>query len=57
VLSKSTDTQFDAAFSAIVLFNPLGSTRHDLVEVDLNIPEGIAAFDLIDENSLPYILK
>jgi alpha-mannosidase len=48
-LSQATDTQYDA-FSAIVLFNPLGSTHHDLVEVDLNIPEGIAAFDLIDEN-------
>jgi mannosylglycerate hydrolase len=49
-LSQATDTQFDDSFSAIVLFNPLGSTHHDLVEVDLNIPEGIVAFDLIDED-------
>jgi len=49
-LALAADTKSSDAFSAIVLFNPLGSTHHDLVEVDLNIPEGIAAFDLIDEN-------
>ena len=49
-LSQAADTQSDDAFSAIVLFNPLGSTHHDLVEVELNVPEGIAAFELVDEN-------
>jgi alpha-mannosidase len=51
-LSKATDTRSDDAFSAVVLFNPLGNTRHNLVEVKLNIPEGIAAFELIDENRI-----
>jgi len=51
-LSQATDTRSEDAFSAVVLFNPLGNTHHDLVEVELNIPEGIAAFELIDENRI-----
>jgi mannosylglycerate hydrolase len=51
-LSQATDTRSEDAFSAVVLFNPLGNTIHDLVEVELNIPEGIAAFELIDENKI-----
>jgi alpha-mannosidase len=51
-LSQATDTRSKDAFSAVVLFNPLGNTHHDLVEVELNIPEGIAAFELIDENRI-----
>jgi mannosylglycerate hydrolase len=51
-LSQATDTQFEDAFSAVVLFNPLGNTHHDLVEVEFNIPEGITAFELIDENRI-----
>ena len=51
-LSLATDTRSNDAFSAIVLFNPLGNTHHDIVEVELNIPEGIAAFELIDENRI-----
>ena len=47
-LSQAVHTQSDDAFSAIVLFNPLGNTHHDLVEVELNIPEKIAAFELND---------
>jgi len=51
-ISQATDTRSEDAFSAVVLFNPLGNTHHDLVEVELNIPEGIAAFELIDENRI-----
>jgi len=47
-LSRAIDTQLNDAVSAVVLFNPLGNTHHDLVEVDLNIPKEIAAFELID---------
>jgi mannosylglycerate hydrolase len=49
-ISGAVDTQSNDAFSAIVLFNPLGITHHDLVEVELNIPDGFAAYELIDEN-------
>ncbi len=48
-LSRAADTRASDAFSAIVLFNPLGTLHHDLVEVELNVPEGITAFELIDE--------
>jgi alpha-mannosidase len=47
-LSQAVDTQITDAFSAIVLFNPHGTTHHDQVELELNIPEGIAAFELVD---------
>lgn len=55
-LSQAIDTQLEPAFSAIVLFNPLGNAHHDLVEVELNIPEGIAAFELTDSEGavLPH---
>ena len=47
-LSQATDTQSENAFSAIVIFNPHGFAHRDLVEVELNIPEEIAAFELVD---------
>ena len=57
-ISRAVDTRADdafsegafseEAFSSIVLFNPHSSVRQDLVEVALNIPEDIAAFELID---------
>jgi alpha-mannosidase len=55
-LSQAVDTQLDEAFSAIVLFNPLGNLHHDLVEVELNIPEGSGDFELIDaaETVIPH---
>jgi mannosylglycerate hydrolase len=49
-LSRATDTRSDDAFAAIVLFNPLGNTHHDLVQVELNVPEGIAAYEIVDED-------
>jgi mannosylglycerate hydrolase len=50
------DTQFGGVFSAVVLFNPFSETHHDLVEVALNIPEGIAAYELInaDKTVIPH---
>ena len=55
-ISQATDTQSDDAFSAIVIFNPLGTTQHDLVEVELKIPEDVSAFELMDadKNIIPY---
>jgi alpha-mannosidase len=47
-LSRAVDTQADDALSAIVLFNPHGTPRQDLIEVELNLPEGIEAFEIID---------
>jgi alpha-mannosidase len=47
-LSSVIDTQVEGAKSAIVLFNPTGSPRQDLIEVDLSLPEGIEAFELVD---------
>ena len=47
-LSGAVDTQFQEAFSAIVLFNPIGNSRGDQVEVALNVPEDVTAFELVD---------
>jgi mannosylglycerate hydrolase len=51
-VSQATETRSEDAFSAVVLFNPFEYTNHDLVEVELNIPEGVAAFELRDENRI-----
>ncbi len=42
--------------SAIVVFNPDNSTRTDLVDLTLELPPGVEAFDLLDEYGaiLPY---
>ncbi len=42
--------------SAIVVFNPTSSTRTDLVNLTLELPPGVEAFDLVDEHGaiLPY---
>jgi mannosylglycerate hydrolase len=55
-LSRAVDTQSGGVFSAVVLFNPFGQKHHDLVEVALNIPEGIAAYELIsaDKTVIPH---
>jgi alpha-mannosidase len=47
-LSQAVDTQSGDVFSAVVLFNPLGHAHHDLVEIALNVPEGVAAYELVD---------
>ncbi len=35
--------------SAVVVFNPSSNPRTDLVEVEINLPHGVDAFDLIDD--------
>ena len=47
-LVHDVNTQRGDAFSSIVIFNPLGNMQRGLVEVELNLPEGVTAFDLID---------
>ena len=49
-ISRAVDTRADDACiaSAIVLFNPHSAPRRDSVEVALNIPETVAAFELLD---------
>jgi len=55
-LSRAVETRSTDAFSALVLFNPLGNRQRDLVETELNLPEGMAAFELVDEtkNVIPH---
>ncbi|NTV35502.1 MAG: hypothetical protein HGA53_00970 [Anaerolineaceae bacterium] len=55
-ISLGIDTSLEDAISAIVIFNPQGSPRCDIVEVDLNIPEGIDCFEIIttDKIVVPY---
>jgi hypothetical protein len=47
-ISRTVDTRADDAFSAIVLFNPHSAPRRDIVEVALNLPETVTAFELLD---------
>lgn len=47
-ISHTVDTRSGNAFCAIVVFNSQGSPRRDIVEVQLNIPETVAAFELLD---------
>jgi len=35
--------------SAVVVFNPSSNPRTDLVEVEINLPHGVDAFDLVDD--------
>ncbi len=49
-ISQTVQTKFEDRLSAIVLFNPFCFSHHDLIEVELNIPEHIAAFEIQDAN-------
>ena len=55
-LAHDVNTQRDDAFSSIVIFNPLGNVQRGLVDVELNLPEGVTAFDLVDThgNIVPH---
>ena len=55
-LSCAVNTHSSDAISAIVLFNPLGKVHRDLIEIALNIPDNIAAFELVDaeKNVIPH---
>jgi len=49
-LSSVIETQRKDAFSSIVIFNPHGITHSDLVEVEVDLPEGTSDFELVDKN-------
>ena len=55
-LSCAVDTQSENSFTSIVLFNPHSHTRRDIVEVVLNLPETVTAFELLDadQNVIPH---
>ena len=55
-IALATDTRAQNAFSAIVVFNPSSAARHDLVEVDLEVPDEITGFELVaaDNSAIPY---
>jgi mannosylglycerate hydrolase len=55
-ISLAIDTGSQDAFSSIVIFNPQGNSRQDIVELDLQIPEEITRFELItkDKKVIPY---
>ena len=55
-LARAVNTQLENAFTAVVLFNPFGFDHHDLVEVELNVPEEIEKFELFDaeNNVIPH---
>ncbi|MFW5714334.1 MAG: alpha-mannosidase [Brevefilum sp.] len=47
-LSGTINTKKDGVISAIVIFNPHGTSHRDLVEVELDLPEDVHRFELID---------
>jgi alpha-mannosidase len=55
-LSRAADTRSESAFAAVVLFNPLGYAHRNFVDVELNIPEQITAYELVDAdgNVIPH---
>jgi alpha-mannosidase len=55
-LAAQVDTRFPEALAAVLMFNPTGALRSDLVEVELSIPEDIPAFELVDAGGVlvPY---
>ncbi len=50
-LSRAVDTERDDAISAVVLFNPLGHPHRDLLQIDVDVPDDVAAFELVDADS------
>ena len=55
-IALAVDTRGQDAFSSVVVFNPSCAPRRDLVEVDLQVPEEVARFELVakDETIVPY---
>ena len=49
-IMNKIDTRADGRFSSVVLFNPLDQAHHDLVEVELTLPEDVRAYQLVDED-------
>jgi len=55
-LARAVDTRANGIFSSIVLFNPHGHSHRGLVEIALNIPETVHAFELVaaDQTVIPH---
>ena len=49
VTDRGPQTDEGKLASAVVVFNPSSNPRTDLVRVEINLPAGVEAFDLVDE--------
>jgi mannosylglycerate hydrolase len=49
VTDRGPQTDEGRLASAVVVFNPSSNPRTDLVNVEINLPAGVEAFDLVDE--------
>jgi mannosylglycerate hydrolase len=52
-LANSMQTESEKGQAALVVFNPLTSSRTDVISVSLVLPPSITEFDLVDENNTP----
>ncbi len=54
-LAEATDTTCDPAWAvlAIAVFNPMPGERTDLVEMDLELPDHVTHFEILDEYDMP----
>ncbi len=52
-LASAITTQSEGACSAIVVFNPTGILRSEIVPVKLNLPESIGVFEIVDQHGVP----
>ena len=55
-ISLAVDTRLEGTCASVVIMNPQGSPRRDMVELDLKIPEEIVRFELLtsDGSVIPY---
>ncbi len=51
-LAQATDTQSEGALLSVLIFNPTGSPRSDLVEVEVNVPKDVSAFEIVDADGV-----
>ena len=49
VTDRGVQSEQGKLTSAVVVFNPSSNPRTDLVEVEINLPHGVDAFDLVDD--------
>ncbi|MBN2387136.1 MAG: hypothetical protein JXB85_08950 [Anaerolineales bacterium] len=52
-LAENVNTAGRAGGAALVVFNPCGHTRTDLVEATTQLPAKVGSFDLVDEDGTP----